>query len=271
MADGEAREVPAARAPRIRGPRAGGPRAPKERLTVERIVDAAMDLMATQGVRRRVACARWPRALDTGPASLYAHVANREQLDQLVLDRIATQLDVPEADPERWAEQLKDLMREMLELYRAHPGSARAAIAMIPTESGSVRAMEGMLAICLAGGISPQAAAWFCDLAPPYVASVAVEEAIWTERQNSTGAGRGARPPGDRRAAAASTSSRSLPTRFPLLTSHGPVMIERRRCRPVRVRPRRTRLRPGGGLEHATPDPRHASPNARDGWVGSGR
>ena len=47
-------------------------------------------------------------------------------------------------------------MREMLELYRAHPGSARAAMAIIPTGSGAIRATEGMLAICLAGGISPR-------------------------------------------------------------------------------------------------------------------
>jgi AcrR family transcriptional regulator len=161
---------------------------PKERLSPDRIVDAAMELMASKGYDA-VSMRSLAAALDTGPASLYAHVQNREHLDQLVLDRIATQLTVPEADPERWAEQLKDLMREMLELYRAHPGSARAAMAIIPTESGSVRAIEGVLAICSAGGISPQAAAWFCDLAPAYVASTAVEELIWTERENSTGAG----------------------------------------------------------------------------------
>jgi AcrR family transcriptional regulator len=164
------------------------PSAPKERLTAERIVDAALELMRTQGYEgasmRAIA-----KALDTGPASLYAHVANREELDNLVLDRIASQVTIPEPDPARWADQLKDLMREMLELYRAHPGSARAAMAIIPTGTGALRAMEGMLAICLAGGISPQAAAWFCDLAPQYVGSVAVEEAIWIARTNSTPAG----------------------------------------------------------------------------------
>ncbi len=167
---------------------AAGSPPPKERLTADRIVDAALELMRTQGYEatsmRAIA-----KALDTGPASLYAHVANREELDNLVLDRIAASLTIPEPDPERWADQLKDLMREMLELYRAHPGSARAAMAIIPTGSGAIRATEGMLSICLAGGISPQAAAWFCDLAPQYVGSVAVEESIWIARANSTGPG----------------------------------------------------------------------------------
>ncbi len=52
-----------------------------------------------------------------------------------------------------------------------------------------MRAIEGLLGICMAGGISPQAAVWFCDLAPQYVGSVAAEELIWTQRENSTEAG----------------------------------------------------------------------------------
>jgi AcrR family transcriptional regulator len=165
-----------------------GPSAPKQRLTVERIVDAAMVLMAERGYDA-VSMRSLAKALDTGPASLYAHVANREELDQLVIDRIAAQLEIPAPDPERWVDQLKQLLRDTLDLYRAHPGSARAAVAMIPTELGAMRTMEGMLAICMAGGISPQAAAWFCDLSALYVTSIAVEEAIWVERINSTPAG----------------------------------------------------------------------------------
>lgn len=160
----------------------------KEPLTTTRIVDAAMALMAEQGYDA-VSMRSLARALDTGPASLYAHVANRDDLDQLVIDRIATQLVVPEPDAERWDEQLKDLMRQMLRLYREHPGSARAAMAVIPTMEGSMRTAEGMMAICLAGGISPQAAAWFCDLGSAYVGAIAYEEAIWVQRENSTKAG----------------------------------------------------------------------------------
>lgn len=161
------------------------PDPPKERLTVDRIVDAAMDLMAEQGYDA-VSMRSLAKRLGTGPASLYAHVANREELDLLVLDRIAADMVMPEPDPERWEEQLKDVLRSMLQLYRAHPGSARAAMAIIPTGENTVRTMEGMLAIMLAGGVSAQAAAWFCDLAPQYVGSVAAEELIWTERENST-------------------------------------------------------------------------------------
>lgn len=160
----------------------------KEPLTTTRIVDAAMALMAEQGYDA-VSMRSLARALDTGPASLYAHVANREDLDQLVIDRIASRLEVPEPDPEHWDEQLKALLRQMLELYRAHPGSARAAMAVIPTMEGSLRGAEGLMAIGLAGGISPQAMAWFIDLGSAYVGAIAYEEAVWTQRANSTPAG----------------------------------------------------------------------------------
>jgi AcrR family transcriptional regulator len=191
MADGKREKSWQAGPLRIRVtlPEESGPASPKERLTVERIVDAAMELMAEKGYDA-VSMRSLAKALDTGPASLYAHVANKEEVDQLVLDRISSELVIPPPDPERWDEQLRQLMRDMLALYRRHPGSARAAIGMIPTGTGALRTMDGLLAICDTGGISPQAAAWFCDLAAAYVSAVAVEEAIWIQRANST-------PPGE--------------------------------------------------------------------------
>jgi len=162
--------------------------AARPRLTTERIVDAAMELMKRDGYDN-VSMRSLARELDTGPASLYAHVANKDELDQYVIDRISALLELPEPDPERWQEQLKDVLRETLQLYRDHPGAARAAMGMIPTMEGGLRAADGIMAICLAGGTAPQAAAWFCDLAAAYVGATAYEESIWTSRENSTPAG----------------------------------------------------------------------------------
>jgi AcrR family transcriptional regulator len=160
----------------------------RERLTTERIVDAAMALMAKHGYDA-VSMRSLAAELGTGPASLYTHVANREALDQLVIARVAADVPTPEPDPDHWQDQLKQLLRDTLAVYRAHPGSARAAMAVVPTEEGSLRAAEAMLAVCVAGGITPQAAAWFCDVAALYVGAVAYEEVLWTERGNSTIAG----------------------------------------------------------------------------------
>jgi AcrR family transcriptional regulator len=195
---------------------------PKERLTTDRIVDAALEMMRTKGYDA-VSMRSLARILDTGPASLYQHVANRDELDQLVMDRIASQVHIPEADPERWVEQMKDVLRETLAVYRAHPGAARATMGQVPTMEGTMRVAEGMMAIAMAGGVSPQAAAWFCDVASLYVGAIAYEESIWIARENSTEAG--AKPDHEAIDDQLVGFFEALPPdRFPFLTSLARVM-----------------------------------------------
>ena len=173
---------------RVRVHTSDAPAAPRERLSRERIVDVALAQMKERGYDA-VSMRSIAKELGTGPASLYAHVANKEELDQFVVDRLAGQLALPEPDAQRWDEQLKQLMRDMRAVYQEHPGSARAALGMIPVGAGALRVMEAILGLCTAGGVGPQAAAWFCDVAAAYVSAVAVEEAIWIERHNTTPSG----------------------------------------------------------------------------------
>jgi hypothetical protein len=112
----------------------------------------------------------------------------REELDQLVVDRVSAQMPAPVADPEHWEEQIKQFTRDALDVYRAHPGSARATLGLIPAMEGSLRAAETLVSLCLAGGVPRQAAAWFCDLFALYVGAVAVEESIWVDRARDAGA-----------------------------------------------------------------------------------
>jgi AcrR family transcriptional regulator len=168
------------------GRRAGGPgrarrTASAERLSADRIVDVAIDQMREHGYDA-VTMRSIARELDTGPASLYAHVANRAELDQLVVGRVCSQWQVPEPDAEHWDRQLRESMVELLRLYRANPGVARCTLGMIPLDPGLLTVTERLLALLKAGGVSDQHAAWFVDVGSLYVASVAVEEDIWLER-----------------------------------------------------------------------------------------
>lgn len=201
----------------------GSETSPKERLTQDRIVDVALEQMAEHGYAS-VSMRSISRALGTGPASLYAHVANKDELDQLVIDRIASTTEIPPPDPARWREQIKQLMRDNLEAYRKHPGSAQAAIATIPTNEGGLRAAEGMLAILFAGGVHPQAAAWFADLAALYVSAIAAEESVWIER-GSQRAADGAHYREEDVVAEVRDLFASLPSAtYPILSAHADVM-----------------------------------------------
>jgi AcrR family transcriptional regulator len=175
----------------VLGNRAGAQgrrRAPSaERLSADRIVEVAIDQMRERGYDA-VTMRSIARELGTGPASLYAHVANRAELDQLVVGRVCAQWKIPDPDPERWAEQLRASMIGLLDLYRAHPGVARCTLGVIPLDVGVLVVSERLVALLKAGGVSDAHAAWFVDVASLYVASVAVEEDIFRERAAQGGA-----------------------------------------------------------------------------------
>lgn len=157
------------------------PESVSTRLSADRIVDVAIDQMRAHGYDA-VTMRSIARELGTGPASLYAHVANRAELDQRVVGRVCAQWQIPQPDPERWDEQVRESMVELLALFRANPGVARCTLGMVSLDAGLLRVTDRLLALLAAGGVSDQHAAWFIDVGCLYVASVAVEEDIWRER-----------------------------------------------------------------------------------------
>jgi AcrR family transcriptional regulator len=152
-----------------------------ERLSADRIVEVAVEQMRERGYDA-VTMRSIARELGTGPASLYAHVANRAELDQLVVGWVCSQWEIPDPDPARWDEQLRECMISMLAIYRANPGVARCTLGMIPLQPGLLVIVERLIALLKAGGVSDQHCAWFTDVSALYVASVAVEEDIARER-----------------------------------------------------------------------------------------
>jgi AcrR family transcriptional regulator len=149
--------------------------------TPEQIVDTALGVIATEGYEA-LTMRRLADALGTGPASLYAHVVNKADLDELLIGRLCTELVLPEPDPAGWQEQIRGVCTEVRDQYLKYPGISRAALAMAPTDLETVRVTEGMLAILLAGGITPQAAAWAVDALLLYIAAYCLEVSIARQR-----------------------------------------------------------------------------------------
>ncbi|MGH3694476.1 MAG: TetR/AcrR family transcriptional regulator [Pseudonocardiaceae bacterium] len=159
-----------------RPPRSAPDRQP---LSQQRIVDEALTLLAREGLDA-VSMRRVAQALKTGPASLYAHLRNKEELYQLMLDRLIGEVAVPVPDPQRWRDQLKELVRSMIGVMIDHPGSAQLAIAtMVPTGPNALRITEGMLAILRSGGLSDRVTALAGDLIATYTSALALEASTW--------------------------------------------------------------------------------------------
>jgi len=152
-------------------------RSPKAPITVDRILDTAFQLVEAEGfdalTMRRVAA-----ALQTGPASLYAHVRNKAELDDLLIGELCARVTLPAPDPANWTSQIIDVCRQIRDQYIRYPGISRAALAATPNSLETLRIAEGMLAILLAGGVPPQPAAWAIDAAFLYVSAYSFEVSL---------------------------------------------------------------------------------------------
>ena len=185
---------------------------PKAPLSAERITSAALALVAEEGYDALTMRSLATR-LGTGPASLYAHVVNKADLDELLIGRLCSQVTLPSPDPVRWREQITDVCVQLRDGYLAYPGISRAALAIDVTDLDVLRVNEGMLAILLGAGIPPAAAAWAIDALFLYVGAYAMD---------FTAAHQGGVHPAtpEQRADLVARFENLPPDRFPLIRAH---------------------------------------------------
>ncbi|MFD9947266.1 TetR/AcrR family transcriptional regulator [Nonomuraea sp. NPDC059023] len=181
-----AHDPKARRAARHLQPGAAPAQPRREPLTVERIIDAALHVVATQGYDALTIRAITGE-LGTSPSSLYAHVVNKADIDDLIIGRLSSELVLPEPDPARWREQILRVYAQIRDQYLRYPGISRAALATVPTNRDTLRVSEAILAILLAGGVEPQTAAWAMDALSLYVAAYTLEISLLHGRKADPG------------------------------------------------------------------------------------
>jgi AcrR family transcriptional regulator len=155
--------------------------APRRPLTAELIVDTATRVMDAEGMDA-VTMRRIAQELGTGPASLYAHVSNKDELLELVLDRVAAEVRLPEPDPARWQEQLKEVAREIRAAFRRHRDIARVSLGTIPTGPNLLRVAECELALMRAGGVPVPVAALAVDALGRMIDADSIEGTLLLDR-----------------------------------------------------------------------------------------
>jgi AcrR family transcriptional regulator len=154
---------------------------PKQPLSQDLIVGAALRLLRAEGLDA-VSMRRVAQELDTGPASLYAHVSNKEELLDLMLDRIASEIRLPEPDPARWQEQIKEIAREARRVWTSYSDISRVSLGNIPTGPHLLAIAERQLALMRAGGVPDEVAALFIDRLALYVDGDAYEGSVYLAR-----------------------------------------------------------------------------------------
>ncbi|MCU4183041.1 TetR/AcrR family transcriptional regulator [Acidiferrimicrobium sp. IK] len=161
---------------------ANHPRPPRRALSLPLIVDTTLRVVDAEGVDA-VTMRRVAEELGTGAASLYAHVADKDELLAAVYDRVFADIDVTVSPhPERWAEQIKDFARRQRAALAAHRDLARVGLGSIPTGPNALRAMEAMLSVMDAGGIAPQKISFTGDLLAQFVNASVYEDSLFQSR-----------------------------------------------------------------------------------------
>jgi AcrR family transcriptional regulator len=128
------------------------PRRRREPLTQEGIVEAALAVLDADGLdllsMRHVA-----RTLDTTAAALYWHVGSKDGLLDLIFDRVIGEQPVPDAEPDRWEEQVREVARTMRRAILGHRDIVRLSIGRVPMGPNALRYADRVLAILRSGGL----------------------------------------------------------------------------------------------------------------------
>jgi AcrR family transcriptional regulator len=188
-------------------------RARRDPLTQEAIVDAALRVLDADGLDQ-LSMRHVARTLNTTAGALYWHVGSKDGLLDLILDRVIGEQHVPDADPARWQEQLKEVARTMRATLLAHRDVVRLSIGRIPVGPNALQYADRVLAILRAGRIPGELAVVAHHLLISIVLGFGIDET-----------GEGGAPPADQPAPEAAGAMLheymgSLPSdRFPHLTA----------------------------------------------------
>jgi AcrR family transcriptional regulator len=148
-------------------------------LTQEAIVAAALRVLDAEGMDG-LSMRRVGEELGTGAASIYWHVRNKEQLLQLVFERVIEEAKLPEPDPWRWQEQLRVFADQMRAVLKSHRDVARLTLGRVPSGPALAVVSEWLFTLLTPVGIPDQVIAYLGDLFGLYVGAFTFEESLGT-------------------------------------------------------------------------------------------
>ena len=176
-------ETPGTPEPPWRTPPRRGRSAPRPQLSRELVVSAALKVIEVDGgdalTMRRVA-----DEIGVSASALYGYVANKEELVQLVLEQIIGEIPQPGdmndgAGPDGdWQDLVRIFAREMLGIFKRHPGVAGLTMGRVPFGPSMLRGSEYILGRLRAAGLPDQVVAFVGDLGGLYVGALAFEQEV---------------------------------------------------------------------------------------------
>jgi AcrR family transcriptional regulator len=123
---------------------------------------------------RRVA-----QELGTSGTALYTYVRDKDELIDLLLDRVIGEVDTSAISTDLpWQEQVREFGREMRRVMSAHRDISRATLGRIPQGENALTTMNDMLGRLRAANVSEEVISLGSDLLGLYIGAVSYEESM---------------------------------------------------------------------------------------------
>lgn len=121
-------------------------RGPKREMSIERIVDAAVEIADAEGLAA-VSMSRVAQSLGYTTMSLYRYVTAKDDLLVLMQERGTGLPPEPEPDPDRtdWRSRLRTIALAQLDVHRRHPWLLDVSIQGTPVTPNNLAWMDAML------------------------------------------------------------------------------------------------------------------------------
>ncbi|MFD1953202.1 TetR/AcrR family transcriptional regulator [Paenibacillus thailandensis] len=119
-------------------------RGPKGELSVQKIVDAAIEIADRDGLAA-VSMSRVAQSLGFTTMSLYRYVTSKDDLLILMQDTICS-IPIPPEDPAKpWREEIKEYVDACVGIFRKHPWFGDIGITGVPLTPGNLQVVDWML------------------------------------------------------------------------------------------------------------------------------
>jgi len=159
-------------------PRPGRPSGRRRSLDRSAVVDAALRVLDAEGLDA-VTIRRVAHELGTSGTALYTYVRDKDELVDLLLDRVIGEIDISSIPTDLpWPEQVRAIAREMRRVFASHRNIAQATLARVPQGENALAMMDAVLGRLRAADVPEEVIALGVDLLALYVGSVSYEETL---------------------------------------------------------------------------------------------
>jgi TetR/AcrR family transcriptional regulator, tetracycline repressor protein len=155
-------------------------------LTRDRIVDAAYVVLDREGYEK-LGMRQVAAELGVAVSALYSHVSGKDELLELMYVRMFEGWSMPEPDPERWREQIKDYARAGRARLHEHRDLARISMGSVPFGPEMLPHVDRVLGLFRAGGLPDRVAGAAGDMISTFIDGFALEESMWESRRRESG------------------------------------------------------------------------------------